>query len=247
MNHLHLGNAPIKEAVIDLRVGSAKPKDILDSWSKLVIEGYSNVKPISHHSVGFKISDIGEPDFVANQPVLRGYRFENPDRGYVAQFQTNGFTFSKVGSYKDWMSFKQEAMTLWNIYKTGWSNISFKRVATRYINEIMIPLMENATIEYDEFVENGPKLPRQMGESLENYFSRLTIPIPDIDAHAIVILSLDAFRGNEAPIVLDIDVFKERTEELTENMVWEYLDRLREVKNKIFFGSITEKTIGLLR
>ena len=47
--------------------------------------------------------------------------------------------------------------------------------------------------------------------------------------------------GELAPIILDIDVFKLRPEGIEEKDAWDTIEKLRHLKNQIFFKSITNK------
>ena len=50
-----------------------------------------------------------------------------------------------------------------------------------------------------------------------------------------------------AAIVLDVDVFTAQPFELRDDKLQLYLAEMRNLKNKIFFGSITEKALQALR
>ena len=52
-------------------------------------------------------------------------------------------------------------------------------------------------------------------------------------------------RTDIAPIILDIDVFRQSTTEINKDGVWELLGKMRDLKNKIFFESVTEQALRL--
>ena len=57
-------------------------------------------------------------------------------------------------------------------------------------------------------------------------------------------ISLDSIPTREkAPVILDIDVFREDPFDPNDIAVWNVLEDLRGVKNRIFFESVTEKLL----
>ena len=66
------------------------------------------------------------------------------------------------------------------------------------------------------------------------------------DARVSLALALDTTPLiGPAPVILDIDAFKQADLPPTDNRMWEYLEQLRELKNKSFFATITEKAVEL--
>jgi uncharacterized protein (TIGR04255 family) len=47
------------------------------------------------------------------------------------------------------------------------------------------------------------------------------------------------------PLILDIDVFRHTNLAVDDAAVWTYLEQLRGVKNRIFFGCLTEAGVAL--
>lgn len=62
----------------------------------------------------------------------------------------------------------------------------------------------------------------------------------------ILTLALDGFSGDTpVPVLLDIDAFTQSEFEPTDQQVWTVLEQLRVLKNRAFFGTITEKAAEL--
>jgi uncharacterized protein (TIGR04255 family) len=47
------------------------------------------------------------------------------------------------------------------------------------------------------------------------------------------------------PVILDIDVFRESRFAVDGNAVWDYLAQLRVLKNRLFFGALTDEAVEL--
>jgi uncharacterized protein (TIGR04255 family) len=65
-------------------------------------------------------------------------------------------------------------------------------------------------------------------------------------ATAIVTEALeDVSPGKPLPLILDIDVFHHTNLGVNDTGMWEYLEQLRTLKNRIFFGCLTEAGLAL--
>lgn len=239
----HLTHAPITEAIIDFQA-TLPEESSLDSFSHihdLIKENYPSVKPIHQNVLGFQINENESPRTTYDHTSI-GYRYESHDKTKIAQFKTNGFSFSRLEPYTTWEDMENDARTLWNYYVEATSPIAITRVATRYINVLKVPLpIEN----FDDFLTAAPRIPNGLPQGLISFLSRLVVPDPSLDAIAIITQALEKIESDHAPIVIDIDAFINKHFDVESNLYWECLKDLREYKNRVFFESITEKTAEL--
>ena len=240
----HLEHAPIKEAIIDLRLNSNIGIGQLDSLKDSLPEGYSELKPTFRQGVHLAFND-GVIE-TKEQRSQQGYRSDQTERGFVAQFHENGITVSKLPPYTEWSDFKREARTLWDIYKTILGKVELSRIAVRYINEIHLPLTDGK-LDFDQYLTNCPKIPIGMPDILVNFLSRIAVPYDKLDALALVTLSLGDGNRDFFPLTLDIDVYRNQKLDLPEREIWALFDELRAIKNQAFSGSITETTKAIYR
>ena len=69
---------------------------------------------------------------------------------------------------------------------------------------------------------------------------------PNLGASAAITQALEPQAQKDfITIILDIDVFKQAQFALDSNESWDLLEAFRDFKNKIFFGSVTERTLRL--
>ncbi len=243
-----LSNAPIKEAVIDIQIDSDQSNFDYQSLSEKVPEEYTQKEPISEAQVAFEINAIGESLFNNKNLGITVYRAENPTSGFVVQFRKTGMTVSKLPPYENWDNFKNEAQRLWSFYKEIIPGYKLSRLAVRYINEIEIPLSnDDRSINFADYLINSPKVPNGMDMVISEFFSRVVIPNPELGAEVIVIQAIKEITDSHAIVILDTDIYRTNVAGLAENEMWDFFDRLRFLKNKIFEGSLTEKTMELLK
>ena len=133
-----LANAPIKEALIDLRVTASASIENLDSSYDQFSSDYPKREEIQRKTVGFKLSPNSDISSIVDQETL-GFKYTSEDERRVVQFRIDGFTFSWLEPYSDWESLRDEAIRLWLIYLSVSNSEAVSRIAVRYINAMNIP------------------------------------------------------------------------------------------------------------
>jgi uncharacterized protein (TIGR04255 family) len=240
-------NAPIKEALLDIRVELPREVDLgkIQKFHDFIIERFPEKKERKFFKAEFKL-----PPEVALSPVPTssrtiGYLFRSPGENKIVQARLDGFTFNKLNPYDRWELFRDEAHKLWNIYVQIAAPLRVTRIALRYINRIEIPLpME----DFKEYILTTPEVASNLPQALSHFFMRLVIPNPKIQATAVIIETTENPTKNQRlPLILDIDVWRENAYEGRELEMWEDFEKLRSFKNEIFFDSITDKTKELFK
>ena len=238
--------APLTEALIDIQVrlpGNVSLAD-LEKLQDHIRVGYPDKKIRRMWDGTFEMKNEKDP-LQRTQFQVDGYVFTSADGRQVVQYRLDGFTSSRLRPYIRWEEVFAEAQRLWSIYINGTKPLLVTRLAVRYINSIEIP---SKTFNYDDYFTAAPRIPPPLPQDLANFFTRLVIPFPDREAIAIITETpLDKPDPINTAIILDIDVIKEVTLSPGDEKVYEILHILREIKNEIFFSSITEKTKELFR
>ena len=178
----------------------------------------------------------------ATRPVARteGYRFISADALRVIQVRLDGFAFSRLRPYTHWEEFRDEARNLWQEYVAIAKPLAVTRTALRYVNMIDIPLPLR---DFKEFILTTPEIAPGLPQGIASYFMRLVLPRPEINAVAVVTEALNqgTERKSTIPLIFDIDVFREAEFDASSDAIWKELEGLRDVKNEIFFNSITDR------
>ena len=241
----HLPRAPIAEALIDIRVKLPQEVDIavLKTIHASISKEYPQMRERVKGEVQFKLRE----KLVEAKPVdVYGYQYISSDDKQVIQARLDGFTFSRLKPYVTWENLRKEAYRLWEIYARLFSPELITRVALRYINCLEIPLLPS--IEFKDYLVTPPEVPEKLPQGLSSFLTRVVIPIPSLGATAIIIQALEGISDPSIiPMILDIDVFKEAQFDANGKDAWETIDKLRDLKNEMFFQSITEKTVELFQ
>lgn len=235
----HLKNAPITEALIDFRVKLKSDFDIKKFLS--VKADLSNSYPKSEPRRLITGAFGMEKGKLFVQPPkdegIRGYFYKSEDEKNVVQFRMDGFTFSRMHPYTEWESVISEAKRLWEIYYSIASPEIIERIAVRTINRLDIKLPIN---DFNEYLVAPPIVPSSLPQAVSQFLTRMVIHGGDKVINLVQAMEPSADES-KMTIILDIDVFKVSTSGLDVSSIWSEFEELHELKNKVFFESITEK------
>ena len=241
----HLQHAPITEALIDIKV---TPQDGLTfAGLKSAIEaadsGYYVKNPISEGTFAFTLAPEGKPQ-TASESVQVGLRLHSADEKYVAQFRIAGFTLSRLPPYEKWENLLEEARRLWAIYAENLAPIRVVRVATRFINNLNLPLETGES--FQTYLHKLVDIPDEAPQTVEAFFQRFHLVDAGSGAKVILTMALEGIpTAGGIPVILDVDAFIAANLKPADRELWTILERLRELKNRSFFGTITEQTAEL--
>jgi uncharacterized protein (TIGR04255 family) len=237
----HYANAPIAEAVIDVRVQTKTAPDFarLTSLAEGLKERFPTRFPMSQLAMGFDVENPAMPARFSNSQQQIGWRLNSKNQDRVVLLQTIGFTYSHLPPYTDWETFSAEAREIWIKYLEAVKPELATRAAVRVINRIPIPANE---FNIDTYLNIYPKLPEAIPTLANAIFMQLQLPMTYVDASAKAVLSLatgQAGPDGSPSLILDIDLSVERSVAI-EDELWSLLDRLGSVKDDIFEACITD-------
>lgn len=240
-------NAPITEALLDIKVQLPQEIDLrsLESFYDFIKDRFPEKQTRSFFKGEVKISPEVKPPVLSSSSGIDGYIFRSPEENKVVQSRLDGFTFNKLKPYKNWDSFRSEGRELWEFYSRVANPIKVVRIAVRYINRIEVPLpMEN----FREYILTSPEIAPNLPQGLSHFFMRLEIPNSKIQATAIITQTMETITKSQTlPLILDIDVIKEKDYVNGTAAMWNDFEELRIFKNEIFFNSLTDKAKELFK
>ena len=235
----HLAQAPIVEALIDLRViprDQITPNDF-ESLTALVGSSYSEKAQIASIQMRFGM-DGGRPIESTSTSSVMGWLYKTESN--IAQFRVDGFTFSRIEPYTSWQEVFDEAFRLWNIYVQVANPKQVSRIAVRYINRMRL----TGSADLKEFLEAPPIIPKPIPQRIREFLSRTRVDDTARKASAVIIQALEPqVDPSTISLILDIYAFKDGLTLLPDDSsIPAMFGQLRELKNEIFFASITERT-----
>lgn len=237
----HYENAPITEAIIDLRVARCAEltiEKLKTSCDKIITE-YPNIEPQFEVSGKIEVQPGVSASTSAQQEQI-GYRCTSKDWKYICQSRINGLTFSRLAPYESWQPFRDKAKQCWDNYRNSTKPTEITRLAVRYINRIDIP---HQTVELKDYFRTSPEVPPDMSKSIAGFFTQLRIRQNDIAAQLLLNQAVvPSSHEGVTSIILDLDLFRENDVPQDEPEIWAFFETLHARKNDLFESCITDKT-----
>ncbi|HKU19297.1 MAG TPA: TIGR04255 family protein [Candidatus Saccharimonadales bacterium] len=241
----HLQNPPINEAVLDVRVTFNVPPaiDALGAMSAS-LPGYAEAGRIQNI-----ISVVLAGNAAQTGPVIGpqdiGVSFRSVDGLHVLQVRRDGLSLSRLRPYSDWEQLFNEMWRAWETYKAVVKPNRVKRVSTRFINQINIPLGR----DLDDFFVVSPRLPEGAPNFISAFSSTVGIPYQDQKSNAFMRMAqLVTNNPTVMPIILDFDILHDcDLSPDDDDSVRDNINALRSIKNQLFFGSVKDPAMELFQ
>lgn len=239
--------APIVEAVIDIRAfpSIAFEESSVRASLEQKLTDYKYLD--SHREIHYQVKAEGNnpPEQTIKDMGWKGARFQSTDQKCIAQFNRDGFVFSRLAPYENWQSFVQQTKSLWAVFKEIAAPATIGRIGLRFINRIeLLP----GELEVELYLRNAPVPPADLDLPFMGFMHQETLVVP---GHPYAINIIRTIQPPQIPvdngfaIILDIDVFTllpiEHPIENDDIRLSHMLDEMRWLKDKSFFGSMTEK------
>ena len=229
-----LALAPIVEGMIDLRV-ERSPEATIEAM-KVACDELAGSFPSrrERRSLTAQLTlSLESPSAAAQFGEPDGLMLRSADEKDVVQFRLDGFTYSRLRPYTSWEDLKAKAESLWAKYRDVARPQKITRVGVRFINRIPVTPGETLDHTFTTTFTVASSLP----QAVAGFLVRIAIPFEQEQAMAIINQTMDA---DGTHCIFDIDAFEERAEGFTEAEAWDKLVMLRNVKNRVFFGSLTQ-------
>lgn len=238
-------NAPIAEAVLDIRVNQTQISNI-ESIQKLKEKELKDY-PILNKRINFegKIElNVQEDNILSNTASnIIGYVFSNEDNNRKVQVRTDGFTCNMLAPYTNWNNFFELAKEYWKVYKDFAKPDVVTRIALRYINRIELPLNN---LNFEDYLTSVPKIPNCLPQKFGRYFLQMQVPCIENHIYSTISQTFEPPKTNYIPFIIDIDVFDTKIVS-SGDLKLEDFEKLRKFKNEIFEDLITDKTRNLFK
>lgn len=240
----HLNNAPISECLIDFRVKfeSEIHAEIFESLETKLKKGYPNVEKIRRFETNIKFEKNGKSIHQTNKDIgLEGLIFKSEDNKNLAQFRINGFTFNKLKPYTKWDEIITESHRLWEEYVNIAKPKHITRIATRYINHIKL---ETSVGDISEYLTAPPGLPKELQFKLNSFLSKNVFHDSETGISAIITQALEEdVSKSYLRLILDIDCYLLKEFDPLSDNIWDSFEKLRSMKNRIFFSYIQKEKL----
>ncbi|HKQ58357.1 MAG TPA: TIGR04255 family protein [Candidatus Eisenbacteria bacterium] len=233
----HLSRAPIAEALVDIYVTLADSFDAstLAEAQKELSPQYPIMVTQNQVEAMFALQQ-DSPSATSSPPSLHGFFFRSANEKRVVQFRRNGFTYNIINSYTSWDDMIAEAMRLWAVYARYASPRTVNRLGVKYINNLVLQSGDN---DLALLLTLPPRSPVGVSANINGMYWFTGLSINDA-IQAGLTVSLQPTAGPTGALVIDVDVFRPTVFSPAEHDVATGFVGMRDVKNRLFFGAITD-------
>lgn len=236
-------NAPIVEAVIDLRCGTPSSltfRDIARVAETIAAFGYTQTGETVQ-----VVQTMGSDGSSERSETKVGVALQSVDQKYVIQLQMQGFSCSRLYPYPRWEAFLDEAKRLWEVYRDAVQPESVRRVGIRYVNrlEVDAPVID----DFRPFLNLHPVTPWGLTTPPAGFFLQIRQPLSDGSMLLVNETTVQNAGTGQVAVVLDLDAFLEREMPVDEHDVWNLVEALHVKVEAAFEASITDRVRQLIR
>lgn len=242
-----LNNPPVVVALFQIKYNSTTTKliDFLKFDNQL-----KHIFPIRRDNIQVGIDlkgssiPLGVSTFSATSDAKIGsYIYMSVDQKVRLEISENTITYVDENPYQGWDNFKKSSLHSLMILADTLNNLEISRISIRFINRFNFDNFDDPEKFFKTLISssNDSELPFP----LRQYGFRLLMDIPNSDIYSIVNHNVENIRTNSYIYTLDIDVLDMQHLMFEKETIANNMEKLRDVKNDIFFNSITQKTIDL--
>ncbi|MBR1933103.1 MAG: TIGR04255 family protein [Prevotella sp.] len=171
-----------------------------------------------------------------------GYVYFTTDQKEKLTLAETEITYTKESPYTGWDSFKDFVLKILQTLSTVLEGVTIQRTSIRFINQFNLKEFDDPT-EYFNTQITSSASENSMPYPLLKYGFRMTFDIAE-GIYSIVNQNADHLTDKYI-YIFDIDVLDRNNILFDVNSIDETLENLRVIKNNIFFGNLTNKTLEL--
>jgi uncharacterized protein (TIGR04255 family) len=239
----HLPGAPIVEAIIHWMARAGKPLSQEELRKQLAerLSGYPDCQPQQWLELEAQFVPDGSSTQV-RRDSWHGFRMTSADKLHIVQFTRHGLVFSRLTPYENWDVFAEEAQRVWRIYVELAEPSEVQRLGVRFVNRIL-PV---DLADIDQYLSSPPKCLEPLGMPPKGFLYQ---SMHDVPGHPFQVNVVQTIQPPTPPIsddfglILDIDVFTTQAFAPADEIVRDYLPKMRCLKNEAFFSLMSKKAI----
>jgi len=174
---------------------------------------------------------------------IGSYVYCSVDQKIKLEISESTITYIDERPYQGWVNFKESTIKSLSALTDILNNIEVIRTSIRFINRFSFDNFDNPQDYFKTLISSSEdnQLPFPLGQ----YGFRLLMDVPDSDIYSIVNQNAENVRTNSFIYTFDIDVLDRQHLIFDKETLAENMETLRGIKNEIFFGNITQKTLDL--
>jgi len=233
---------PITEAVVELQLATGLSQGELERLRERQKTRYTTIETVENIQLNF------QPTSIATDRSLVGFKMTSKNAVDLIMIQQRNLSSVRLAPYVGWEYLFAKVVENYELFKKVIGRREISRIGVRFVNRIDIPLTKIQGRDLYEFVKVGVSVPHGLAQSVGEYYINATFIDKEtgmsvrIQGGTLVPAILE-----HASILLDIDVFIDKTIPKREDEFWIKLNEMRVTKNRVFELSITDEARRLFQ
>lgn len=243
-----LKNSPVVLAVFQIRYNALEKFDITKFYEAEKKGGLK--KHFPHRTINYNANILGLEGGTPAPGISMIKAKADTKVNIITYFSENkkenitinseSITYSNEEEYSDWNTFKEKSIKVLKYFSSTLCGISIERVSMRFVNRFEIASAEQILDYFNLTISSRS----QLSFPIAKYSFKYIIDVPKTRTYAIINHATEP-TDDLLIYMLDIDVLDSVDFIYDESLLEACLEKLREIKNTIFFENITTKTIEL--
>lgn len=244
-----LTNPPVVVALFQIKIEA--PNDKTTLLSKCNREFFKDDFPVCSNNIQVGL-DIGNSKIPLGESkihtkynaTLGSILYSTKDQRTKLEISDNSLTYIDENEYLGWGSFKKNVVNVLLKMDTFIFDYKIVRTSIRFINRFLLPDFDNPSDYFNTQISTSASTDQINSYPIRQYGFKLQVDVPNTDTYALINHTVESV-GQEFLYTFDIDVLDRSDIVYNIDTIDSKMEHLREVKNNIFFGTITEKTQAL--
>ena len=239
----HLSKAPVVEAVLELRCRVETEWDEVHTTKRLreLLPEFTKVESVRTVMHEVAVESGIAPVQNATDLVWTGVVMKTEDEKQIVRFERDRFSFSQLAPYPGWDTFIERALNLWTLRRAEPGHDEIARMGLRFINRIAA---RGPDEDLQKVLVAAPVKPVDFPLPIAGFLHRDMFEVPGYDYMVLTTRTIQPVASDAAAVpglIIDIDVFTTKPATLTIEELRARLQEMRWLKNKTFFGSLTNE------
>ena len=174
---------------------------------------------------------------------INSYTYFSKDQKQKLIIEEGAITYTDENKYTGWENFKQKSLESIEMFHEIFNQSTITRISIRFINRFSLENLSDPLEYFTTTISstNSDGLPYPLVE----YAFKLRTVIPNTNIYSYINQTTVPVNENQMDYIFDIDVLELTNLLFDKGLISEKLEKLREVKNDLFFNNLTQKTIDL--
>jgi uncharacterized protein (TIGR04255 family) len=180
-----------------------------------------------------------------SEAQIETYIYFSDDQKCKLEISCDTITYIDENPYIGWNHFKEDTLKFFSIFSKLLSVAEIKRMSIRYVNRFCLPEFNNPQDYFNTQISSSNDTENPLPFPLRQYSFKLQMDVPKTSIYSIINQGVEILGTDNYEYIFDIDVLDRQNLIFDMGIINNNLDKLCEIKNKIFFSNTTPKTLDL--